>query len=256
MQVAELYSVSTEWVLTHALSVAAALVILVAGWLLSGTLARLVASALPDNQRIDRTLRPLLSQILRYGILILTVVLALAQLGVQTASILAVLGAAGLAIALALQGTLSNLAAGIMLVWLRPLAVGEQIEGDGVSGTVIEVGLFGTRLKTAEGVFVFTPNSRLWNASITNFSRETTRRVELRVAVPHAGIGPARTALIAAAEEARVLSMPAPAVHVEDLGDATATLLLRAWVPTRDYEATRFALTERLRAVREAAAAT
>lgn len=244
MQVAELYSLSAEWVLAHALSVLAALAILVAGWVLAALLAGAVAGALPASAHIDRTIRPLLSQILRYAILILTVVLALSQLGVQTASMLAVLGAAGLAVALALQGTLSNLAAGIMLVWLRPLAVGEQIEGDGLAGTVLEVGLFGTRLKTADGLLVFTPNSRLWNAAITNYSREPTRRLELRVAVPHARLGAARDTLLAIAAEARALPLPAPVVHVEELGDATATLLLRAWVPTAEYESARFALTE------------
>src|SRR5690606_3730986 len=144
--------------------------ILMVGWFLSGFLSRGAGNLLPRTGRFDNTITPLVSQIVRYGVLVITFVIVLSQFGVRTASILAVLGAAGLAIALALQGTLSNIAAGVMLIWLRPFSVGEYVDAEGTAGTVVEIGLFGTRLRTYDGIYVFVPNSRLWDAKITNFS--------------------------------------------------------------------------------------
>lgn len=134
MQVAELYTLSSEWLIGNAISVATAIVILVVGVIASRFLSKMIVAVLPRGRAIDQTVAPLLSQVIRYGVLILTGVAALSQLGVQTTSMLAVLGAAGLAIALALQGTLSNIAAGVMLIWLRPLATGEYIDGGSIAG--------------------------------------------------------------------------------------------------------------------------
>ena len=195
---------------------------------------------------MDKNFAPLLSQVARYGIIIFAIVTALNFLGVSNTSILAVLGAAGLAIALALQGTLANIAAGIMLIWLRPIAIGEFIQGDGVAGVVVEIGLFGTRLRSSSGLYVFTPNQKLWSSAITNHSREPHRRIDVNVSVPDTiDIAKARKILLRiASAEKRVLVDPVPSVHVDSFSGSAVNMQLRAWVATPDYLPTLYALTE------------
>ena len=188
-------------------------------------------------------------------ILIITIVAVLGQLGVQIASALAVLGAAGLAIGLALQGTLSNIAAGLMLLWLRPFRAGEYIDADGIGGTVTEVGLFATTLRTGEGVFHFVPNSALWNKPILNFARNATRRMDIAIGIDYGDdIAVARKALmdLAAADE-RVLKDPAPQVMVAALADSSVNLTLRCWAPTEVYWPALWSLTEGAKAAVERA---
>jgi len=234
------------WASTQAYSIALGLLALVLGWWLSNFVAGRLAKVLAKTKAVDDTIGPVLCQLVRYAILVVTLVIVLSQFGVATTSILAVLGAAGLAIALALQGTLSNIAAGVMLVWLRPFSIGEYIEADSIAGTVNEIGLFATKLNTSNGLFLFVPNSQLWNTSITNFSRLPERRVELRVGIAYdANIGQARTILLGLANrQAQVLSIPAPVVHVETLGDSAVTMLLRFWVPSEIYWDAVFAFRE------------
>ncbi|HUV32912.1 MAG TPA: mechanosensitive ion channel domain-containing protein [Devosiaceae bacterium] len=226
---------------------ATAVLVLVGGWFLSRWLSRLVTNAIPARRAFDDTLRPLTAQLVRYGILIIAIVIALGQLGVQTTSVLAVLGAAGLAVALALQGTLSNLAAGIMLIWLRPLRAGEYIDVGGIAGTVVEIGLFATRLRSAEGLFVFSPNNKIWDATITNYSRDRTRRFDLIVGIAYdADIARARKVMLGlAGKDARVLKDPAPVVYVNNLGASSVDMLLRVWTRTADYWEVRFELNEK-----------
>lgn len=249
MQAAELLSVSTEWLIDNTVSLAAAIVIIIVGWFAARFVSRSIAKLLPRARGVDKTVAPILSQIARYAILIVAIVVALSQLGVQTASILAVLGAAGLAIALALQGTLSNIAAGVMLIWLRPLAVGEYIDGKGLAGTVVEIGLFGTRLRTFDGIYLFVPNSQLWDSAIKNYSREPRRRLDLKVGIAYdADILLARKIMMEMADnDVRVISEPGPVVFVETLGDSAVTMLLRLWVPTPDYWDVLFAFTEKVK---------
>jgi len=225
------------WVSTQAYSIALGLLALAIGWWLSGFVAAKLHTMLAKSKAVDDTIGPVLCQLARYGILIVTLVIVLSQFGVATTSILAVLGAAGLAIALALQGTLSNIAAGVMLVWLRPFSIGEYIEADSIAGTVNEIGLFATQLQTSNGLYLFVPNSRLWNTSITNYSRLPTRRVELRVGIAYdADIKQARNILLGLANgQEQVLAIPAPVVHVDVLGDSAVTMLLRFWIPSQLY---------------------
>lgn len=254
MQFAEIYAVSTEWLLGNVFALTSAIITLIVGWLASRFLSKALRTFLPKTRTIDKTIAPVLSQTVRYGILIIASVVALSQLGVQTASILAVIGAAGLAIALALQGTLSNIAAGVMLIWLRPLSVGEYIDGGGVAGTVVELGLFGTRLQKPDGVYIFVPNSQLWNASITNYSREPKRRMDLKIGIAYdADIAIARKELMKISKDERVLKDPAPIVYVETLGDSAVTVMLRLWVPTDDYWDCLFAFTEQAKLAFDAA---
>jgi small conductance mechanosensitive channel len=170
----------------------------------------------------------------------------LGQLGIQTTSILAALGAAGLAIGLALQGTLSNVAAGFMLLWLRPFKVGDQIDAQGISGTVQRIGFFSTELHSWDGVFQFVPNSELWNKRVTNFSRLPTRLVELKFAIPQtADLANAKAVLEQLFRgDQRVLAEPAPQIFTSELDGGNVVLAVRAWTRTADYWATKWALTE------------
>lgn len=236
MDVSQAMTVSGEWVISNAMGMLIALLVGVGGWYLADFLARHSRDLLPRTRRVDTTIAPLLAQIVRYAVLIVTLVIVLGQFGVQTASILAVLGAAGLAIALALQGTLSNLAAGVMMIWLRPFNVGEYVDAEGVSGTVMEIGLFATRLRTYDGIFVFAPNSKIWDSKVTNYTREKTRMVETKVGIAYeASIAEARKALLEVASDSRVLAEPAPFVFVEELGDSAVILCLRSWVKGSEW---------------------
>lgn len=222
------------------LPIVGAVVALAVGIVLGGIAQRAVRAWLPRvGPAATTTLAPLVAQAARYGILIIALITALSFIGVPTTSILTVVGTASLALAFALQNTLSNVAAGIMLAWIRPIAVGEYITGDGVEGVVVEIGLFGTRLRSTSGLFVFTNNNKLWNGAITNHSREPRRRVDIDITIPDsANIGRARKALLAIAErDKRVLAEPAANAFVSGFGTTTVTLEMRLWVKTPDYRA-------------------
>lgn len=246
METPEIVSVISDWFLENTASIVTAFIVLFIGWHLSSLASRAIAKLLPKARHIDQDITPLLTQLVRYAIFLVALVIALNEFGVQTTSILAIMGAAGLAIALALQGTLSNVAAGVMLLWLRPMSIGDYIDGNGISGTITSVGLFGTRLRSVDGLYVFAPNSQLWDSAITNYSREPRRRLNIRVGIGYSSsILDARNVLMTiASADMRVLSEPAPVVHVEELGDSAVTMLLRCWVSTPDYWSTRFDFTE------------
>lgn len=237
MEYAQLMSVSTEWVVDNALNVLTAAIVLAVGWFMAGLLSRSVRQILPRTRRIDETIAPILSQVTRYAVIVITVVVVLGQFGVQTASILAVLGAVGLAIALALQGTLSNIAAGVMIIWLRPFSAGEYIDGEGIAGTVVEIALFGTRLRTYDGIYVFVPNSRLWDAKIVNYTREPNRMIETRIGIAYdADLAEARAALLSVpAADERVLAEPVPFVFVANLGASSVDIVMRSWVKSSHW---------------------
>lgn len=239
-------TIPAAWLSANAISLLAAVAILVVGWYLARLSARAIRQLLPLAYGVDKNFAPLLSQAARYGIFVLALVAALNLLGVSSTSIIAVLGAAGLAIALALQSTLANIAAGIMLIWLRPIAIGEFIQGDGVAGVVVEIGLFGTRLRSSSGLYIFTPNQKLWSSAITNHSREPRRRIDVNVSVPdNIDIGKSRDILLrVATSDKRVLTDPTPSVHVDGFSGAAVNLQLRAWVATPDYLEALYSLTE------------
>lgn len=184
MDVTALLWVPLNWLWLNSLTIITALAVLVGGWHLARLASRAVRGLLPKAYGVDKNFAPLLAQVARYGIMVLAIITALNLFGVQSNSILAVVGAAGLAVALALQSTLTNIAAGIMLIWLRPISIGEYITGDGVAGVVVEIGLFGTRLRSTSGLYIFTPNQKLWASAITNHSREPRRRIDVKVTVP------------------------------------------------------------------------
>ncbi|MEC9343759.1 MAG: mechanosensitive ion channel family protein [Pseudomonadota bacterium] len=231
----------------YSLSVLGAVVLLVVGYAAAGLFERWSYRTLSRVKGFDETLRRFLSKTVRYGVLILVGVTVLAQFGVQTASIIAALGAAGLAIGLALQGTLQNVAAGIMLLVLRPFRVGEFVEVGNISGTIVEIGLFATELKTLDGLYVLAPNSELWNAPVTNYSRHGERRYDLTVGIGYDDdIALAEKTMMAIANgDERVLGEPAPQTFVSELGDSAVAVTLRFWTKTPDWFATTRDLTRR-----------
>src|SRR5437016_12291661 len=165
----------------NAINLVAAVIILIAGWTIASWAARGVRGGLRRIPHVDSTLRPLIASAVRYAIVILTIIAVLQRFGVETTSLIAILGAAGLAVGLALQGTLSNVAAGVMLIFLRPFRRGEKIETDKCAGVVRELGLFRTLITTDDGVVISIPNAQIFAGTIINYHRETMRRTNFIV---------------------------------------------------------------------------
>ncbi|WP_417435774.1 mechanosensitive ion channel family protein [Hoeflea sp.] len=224
-------------IVTYAFSVIGAILILVVGWTVSRLMGRWVRSLLTRTHRVDPTVVGFFSVFVRYAVLVVVVIMVLGQFGVQTASIITALGAAGLAIGLALQGTLQNIAAGIMLLVLRPFRVGEYIDADGISGTIQEIGLFATELKTLDGLYRMAPNSQLWNVPVTNYSRLPERRHDLVIGIGYEDdIGKAQSVMMELAKaDERVLSDPEPWAYVSELGDSAVAVTLRYWTKSEDW---------------------
>jgi small conductance mechanosensitive channel len=175
-----------HWSATILPRLVTAAITLLIGYILAVWITQIVRRVLARTARVDPTVQPAITAAIHYAVIIVVIVAALGDLGVQTASLIAVLGAAGIAIALALQGTLTNIAAGIMLLWLRPFHVGDYIEvpTNNISGTVKEIGLFACALENADGVFVFAPNGAVWNTALRNYSRSSGRLISLSVSLP------------------------------------------------------------------------
>lgn len=223
-----------------ALDFAVAALILLAGWAVSQAVARMVRRMAQRPRGLDPTVVPMALTVSVWAIRIVAIVAALARLGVQTTSIIAMLGAAGLAIGLALQNTLQNIAAGIMLLALRPLRAGESISIVGkADGTVEEVGLFLCRLRQADGTYITLPNSLVWGNPIVNFSRNGTRRAELRLAVMYQeDLNQGLQALRAlAARHPHALEVPAPDAWVVEQRLDTSVIGLRVWALSGNYAA-------------------
>ncbi len=230
----------------YGLEVLGALIILIGGWTVAGWVRRNLLRMLGRAPRIDETLKRVIANVVRYAILVFVLIAVLAQFGIQTASIIAVLGTAGLAIGLALQGTLQNIAAGIMLLFLRPFRVGDYVDAEGLAGTVEEIGLFTTQMRTYDGIYVEVPNGQIWTRTITNYSRVTARRLDLVVGIGYEDdIDKAQAALMdLLVKDERVNDDPAPQVMVKELGESSVNLNLRCWIAPGDYWSLRFDLTK------------
>lgn len=216
-----------------------ALLILVLGWIAAGWAERAVKSGLARVRVADDMLRGFFGSLTRWVVLVVTGIAVLERLGVQTTSVVAIMGAAGLAVGLALQGTLSNLAAGVMLLLFRPFKVGDGIEGGGLAGKIKEVSLFHTQLVTGDNIQVIAPNATLWNAALRNLSFYPTRKVEIVAPVPYGG-GADHTldtikALIKA--DSRILAEPAPAVTLAKFNDRTVDVSVAVWCASGDVGA-------------------
>jgi small conductance mechanosensitive channel len=198
---------------------------------------------------LDVTLSRFIGNLARMLLMLFVVIAAINQLGVQTASLIALLGAAGLAVGLALQGSLSNFAAGVLIVLFRPYKVGDWIEGGGISGAVEEVQILTTVLKTGDNKRVIVPNSQIMGTTITNYSANETRRVDLVVGVSYGDdIDKVRKELqdLVAADD-RILDDPAVTIAVSELADSSVNFVVRPWVKTADYWGVYFDLTEAIK---------
>jgi small conductance mechanosensitive channel len=237
----------SSWLLAVVPQVVAAIVLMLLGLWAARGLERVVTKLLDEHQVLDLTFRGVISALIRYSILLLATIAALQQLGIQTTSILAAVGALLVAVGLALQGTLSNLAAGVMLLWLRPFRVADQIETASVAGTITDVGLFATEILRADGVYVFTPNSDLWNKPLSNLSRMPSRMIELKLAIKKGSdIDVARQRLLQAATAGDVLhKTPPPAVVVAAVTETSVVLSLNAWIDTSRFRQASHDLAER-----------
>ena len=214
----------------------AAVITLIIGIWFSSRVSIWIRETLIKVDKLDPTLPPVAGSVIRYALLVVTIVAVLAQFGVNTTSIIAVLGAAGLAIGLALQGTLSNVAAGVMLLFLRPFKVGNWIEAANVSGTVREIGLFTTTIDTFDNVYISIPNSTIWSSTIINHSRYNTRRMDIDIGVSYeADIDFVLETLLTLSNDERVLKKPSPQGLVVNYGDSSITVRLRLYAKNNVY---------------------
>jgi small conductance mechanosensitive channel len=233
------YDTFSALALTYGVEILIAIVILAVGWWISNFVAAALARAL-GRTHMDATLTPVLASVGMWAIRVVAIVAALGKLGIAAASILTVLGAAGLAIGLALQGTLQNIAAGLMLLLLRPFRVGDYIEGTGTTaGTVNEIGLFTTRLTKGDGIVMFVPNSLIWSNAVTNYSANDRRRVVINFLAQHGlsvehTLGELRRLI---SEDARIVQEGpnAPWVAVTDYTDTGIKFNVGAWTSSKDH---------------------
>ncbi len=234
-----------------ALNILAAVAILLIGLWLAGRIGKAVRRIAAKSPRIDGTLAGFLAQLVRYAILGFVFLAVLQRFGVETTSIVAVIGATTLAIGLALQGTLSNVAAGVMLILFRPYRLGDFVEVAASSGKISDVGLFTTTLTTVDGVIVTLPNGLCWGAPIRNFSATPNRRIEVKVGVAYDT--PLDLALDAVEDavraDPRVLDAPEPFTKVTALSDFAIEISAYAWTTNADWFETRLDL---LKGVKEA----
>ncbi len=200
-------------------------------------------------QEVDKTLVSFVTNLVSMILLVIVVIAAVSALGVQTTSFIAILGAAGLAVGLALQGSLSNFASGVLIIIFRPYKVGDFIEGAGISGSVVDVQILTTVLKTGDNKQIIVPNSQIMGGIITNYSANDTRRVDMVVGVSYEDdldkVRGTIEELIAA--EDRILDDPAPTIAVSELADSSVNFVVRPWVRTSDYWGVKFDLTEAIK---------
>jgi small conductance mechanosensitive channel len=201
------------------------------------------------KSKIDATLISFVGNLLYVILLIFVILAALSQLGIQTTSLIAIIGAAGLAVGLALQGSLANFAAGILMIIFRPFKVGDFIEGAGVSGVVEEIQIFTTKLKTLDNKIVIIPNAKLTDDNIINYSAKEIRRVDLVFGVSYSDdIDKVRKVILdVLSKDERILKDPKATVGVIELADSSVNFAVRPWVNTPDYWNAYFDITENIK---------
>jgi len=222
--------------------------VLIIGRMIAKSIRKGMRKAL-ERGKMDPTLVPFVSSLTYYLIMAFVLIAVLGMVGIQTASMIAVLGAAGLALGLALQGTLANFASGVMLLIFRPFQKGDFIEAAGTAGAVDTIGIFSTTLNTPDNVRIVMPNSTVWGQTIKNYATNPTRRVDLVMGISYDdNIGNAIETITRVLDnEPRVLKDPAPVVAVSELADSAVNLVVRPWCAREDYWGVRFDLTRTLK---------
>jgi len=240
----QVQDLATDW----GIKVLAALAIFVIGRWVAMALRRGVRRVMEKGE-VDHIIVGFVGSIVYIALLAFVVIAALGQLGIQTTSFIAVLGAAGLAVGLALQGSLANFAAGFLMIIFRPFKVGDFIEGAGVAGVVKEIQIFTTTLKTGDNKIIIIPNAKISGDNITNYSAEETRRVDMTVGVAYdADLSKVRDVLndIISKDE-RILSDPPTQVAVAELADSSVNFIVRVWTKSADYWGVKFDATETIK---------
>lgn len=236
-------------IVSYGLNIVGAIVILIIGWIIAGWAKNRVTSKAKKSGKIDETLIPVLAQTTRVFILIVTLLAVLGQFGVETTSIVAVLGASALAVGLALQGTLSNVASGVMLLVLRPFRVGDAVNIGGTLGMVDSIGLFTTEMHSFDNIGISMPNSRVWGNEIQNLSKFDTRRVDMVFGIGYDDDIEKAMQIIKRAldEDDRVLAEPEPLIVIGNLGDSSVDIYVRPWTARADYWPFRFDVTRKIK---------
>lgn len=248
MNTEKLLELGWELGLDFSIRIAAALAIFIIGrWVAKwiGSICR----KLMEKAEVDAMLQRFLGNLIYATLLTVVILAAISQLGVQTTSFMAILGAAGLAIGLALQGSLSNFAAGVLIILFRPYKTGDYIEAAGVSGSVQEVQVFTTVLNTPDNKRVIVPNSAIMADTITNYSANDTRRVDMTFGVGYSDDLDLvkKTLASIVADESRIMPDPEPAIVVAELADSSVNFAVRVWVKTADYWGVTFDVTEKVK---------
>ena len=237
-----------ELLLSYAVNIVAAIAIVIIGMIVARIVSNTV-NRLMLARKIDATVADFLSALVRYGIIAFTLIAALGRVGVQTASVIAVLGAAGLAVGLALQGSLSNLAAGVLLVMFRPFRAGEYVDLGGVAGTVLNVQIFSTTMRTVDGKIVVIPNGKIIAGNIINFSREPVRRNEFIIGVAYdSDIDQVKKILtdIIQSDE-RIIKDREMTVRLKELGASSINFVVRVWSNSSDLQSVYWDVLERIK---------
>lgn len=248
IQIGEVLNTIVTLVADWGLKVIGAIVVLIVGRIVAKSVRKGVRKTL-ERGKMDPTLVPFVSSLTYYLVMAFVLIAVLGMVGIETASMIAVLGAAGLAVGLALQGTLANFASGVMLLIFRPFHTGDFIEAAGASGTVDTVGIFTTTLNTPDNVRIVLPNSTVWGQTIKNFATNPTRRVDMVMGISYDDdIGKAIETITRVVEgDDRVLKDPAPVVAVSELADSSVNLVVRPWCKREDYWGVYFDLTRALK---------
>lgn len=252
---ADVVANSLEWmsnnqglIIEYGLNIVSSVATLFLGMLVARIISNTFHRVL-TKRKLDTTIVDFVSHMVKYVIVAFVVIAALSRIGVQTTSFIALIGAAGLAVGLALQGSLSNFASGVLIIVLRPFKAGEYIEAAGTAGSVESVQIFATTLITIDNKFVVVPNSSILGGNIINYSRKATRRIDLVIGVSYnANLQQTKAVLEAVVNaNARVLKNPGAQVAVAELGDSSVNFVVRPWVKSPDYWDVRFELMEAIK---------
>jgi small conductance mechanosensitive channel len=237
-----------ELITLYGLKVIAAAVIFIVGrWVAKG-LKRLIVRALIKG-KVDETLVSFFGHLTYFTLLAFIIIAALNQLGIQTTSFIAILGAAGLAVGLALQGSLANFAAGVLMIIFRPFRVGDYVEGGGTAGIVEEIQIFTTKLRTPDNKSIIIPNAKITGDNIVNYSAKDSRRMDMIVGVSYDDDYDQVKEVLQdiLAKDGRILEEPAPTIGIVEFGDNSVNFAFRPWVKTSEYWDVYFALTEAIK---------
>jgi len=235
-------------VTSYGLQVIGALATLVIGIWIAKWLTR-IADKVLNKRNVDPTLTKFAVSVVRIALITIVIISAISQVGIETTSFVAIIGAAGLAVGFALQGSLSNFASGVMLIIFKPLKVGDFIEGGGAMGSVETVGMFVTTLTTPDNKVVYIPNSALTGGNIVNYSAKDTRRVDMVFGIGYSDDIDKAKAVIKSLLDAdsRILKDPAPQIVVSELADSSVNFKVRPWVNSADYWGVYFDITEQVK---------